>query len=59
MLGGLIQWIPPGMMNTAALIIGLNALRLPTKRPKRDFTPPPGAKIYEAKWTGINGGASK
>jgi putative membrane protein len=52
MLGGLIQWIPPGMMNTAALIIGLNALRLADQRAERDFVPPPGAKIYEAKWTG-------
>jgi putative membrane protein len=52
MLGGLIQWIPPGMMNTAALIIGLNALRLSDLKAERDFVPPPGAKVYEAKWTG-------
>jgi putative membrane protein len=52
MLGGLIQWIPPGMMNTAALIIGLNALRLADQKAERDFVPPPGAKVYEAKWTG-------
>jgi putative membrane protein len=52
MLGGLIQWIPPGMMNTAALIIGLNALRLADQKAEQDFVPPPGAKIYEAKWTG-------
>jgi putative membrane protein len=52
MLGGLIQWIPPGMMNTAALIIGLNALRLSDQKAERDFVPPPGAKVYEAKWTG-------
>jgi putative membrane protein len=53
MLGGLIQWIPPGMMNTAALIIGLNALRLADQKAERDFVVPPGAKVYEAKWTGL------
>jgi putative membrane protein len=52
MLGGMIQWIPPGMMNTAALIIGLNALRLSDIQAEKTFVPPPGAKIYEAKWTG-------
>jgi len=52
MLGGLIQWIPPGMMNTAALIIGLNSLRLAEAEADKHFVPPPGAKIYEAKWTG-------
>ncbi|HVE20574.1 MAG TPA: cytochrome c oxidase assembly protein [Acidocella sp.] len=52
MLGGLIQWIPPGMMNTAALIIGLNALRLADQKAEQDFVPPPGAKVYDAKWTG-------
>jgi putative membrane protein len=52
MLGGMIQWIPPGMMNTAALIIGLNSLRLSDIEADKTFVPPPGAKIYEAKWTG-------
>jgi putative membrane protein len=52
MLGGMIQWIPPGMMNTAALIISLNALRLSDIEAEKTFVPPPGAKIYEAKWTG-------
>ena len=52
MLGGLIQWIPPGMLNTAALIISLNALRLSDIKAEETFVPPPGAKIYEAKWTG-------
>jgi putative membrane protein len=52
MLGGIIQWIPPGMMNTAALIIGLNSLRLSDIEAEKTFVPPPGAKIYEAKWTG-------
>jgi len=52
MLGGLIQWIPPGMMNTAALIISLNALRLSDAEAAEHFVPPPGARIYEAKWTG-------
>ena len=51
-LGGLIQWIPPGMMNTAALLISLNALRLVEEEADKNFVPPPGAKIYEAKWTG-------
>jgi len=52
MLGGLIQWIPPGMMNTAALIIGLNSLRLSDIKSDKEFVIPAGAKVYEAKWTG-------
>ncbi|OYV40802.1 MAG: hypothetical protein B7Z80_03560 [Rhodospirillales bacterium 20-64-7] len=52
MLGGIIQWIPPGMMNTAALIISLNALRLSDIEADKTFVPPPGARVYEAKWTG-------
>jgi putative membrane protein len=52
MLGGMIQWIPPGMMNTAALIMALNSLRLSDARAEKTFVPPPGAKVYEAKWTG-------
>ncbi len=52
MLGGLIQWIPPGMMNTAALIIGLNSLRLSDIKADKEFVVPQGAKVYEAKWTG-------
>jgi putative membrane protein len=52
MLGGMIQWIPPGMMNTAALLISLNALRLAEAEADKNFVPPPGAKVYEAKWTG-------
>jgi putative membrane protein len=52
MLGGMIQWIPPGMMNTAALIMALNSLRLADVKAEKEFVPPPGAKIYEAKWTG-------
>ncbi len=52
MLGGMIQWIPPGMMNTAALIITLNALRLSEMEADKIFVPPPGARVYEAKWTG-------
>ncbi len=52
MLGGLIQWIPPGMMNVAALIISLNALRLSDETAAQDFVPPPGARVFEAKWTG-------
>jgi putative membrane protein len=52
LLGGLIQWLPPGMMNTAALVLGLNALRLAEAEADKSFVPPPGAKVYEAKWTG-------
>ncbi len=52
MLGGLIQWIPPGMMNVAALIISLNALRLSDESAATAFVPPPGARVFEAKWTG-------
>jgi putative membrane protein len=52
MLGGMIQWIPPGMMNTAALILALNAMRLSDLKTDKEFIPPPGAKIYESKWTG-------
>ncbi|HQT65400.1 MAG: hypothetical protein B7Z75_09625 [Acidocella sp. 20-57-95] len=52
MLGGLIQWIPPGMMNTAALIISLNALRLSDIKTQKTVIIPPGAKIYKATWLG-------
>lgn len=52
LFGGLIQWIPSGMMNVAALIITLNALRLVEEKADVSFVPPPGAKLYEAKWTG-------
>ena len=52
MLGGMIQWIPPGMMNTAALLISLNALRIAEAKADKEFVIPPGAKVYEAKWTG-------
>jgi putative membrane protein len=52
MLGGMIQWIPPGMMNTAALLLALNAMRVSDAKIDKDFVPPPGAKVYEAKWTG-------
>lgn len=40
------------MMNTAALLLSLNALRLAEEEEAKTFVPPPGAKIYEAKWTG-------
>jgi putative membrane protein len=52
MLGGMIQWIPPGMMNTAVLLLALNSLRLSDVAAEKDFVIPPGAKVYEAKWTG-------
>jgi putative membrane protein len=53
MLGGMIQWIPPGMMNTAALLISLNALRLSDIAAEKDAPPiPPGTRVFEAKWTG-------
>jgi len=51
LLGGIIQWIPPGMMNTAALVICLVWLRR-----EEDAAPPApvpeGAKVYAASWTG-------
>ena len=52
MLGGMIQWIPPGMMNTAALMLALNAMRLSDAETDKSFSAPVGAKVYEAKWTG-------
>ena len=52
MLGGLIQWIPPGMMNVAALLLGLNALRLSDAKADKVRVIPAGVKVYEAKWTG-------
>ncbi|MGE4480528.1 cytochrome c oxidase assembly protein [Acidocella sp.] len=52
LLGGLIQWIPPGMMNVLALIISLNALRLAEAQADKRFIPPPGAKLYKADWIG-------
>lgn len=52
MLGGMIFWIPPGMMNTAALVLALNSMRLSDERTAKIFIPPPGTKIFEAKWTG-------
>ncbi|WP_234730779.1 cytochrome c oxidase assembly protein [Acidocella facilis] len=52
MLGGIIEWIPSGMMNVAALIITLNALRLAEMQLDATIEAPKGAKIYEAKWTG-------
>ena len=52
MLGGMIQWIPPGMMNTAALILALNALRLSEAERDKKFVVPEGARVFEAKWTG-------
>jgi putative membrane protein len=53
MLGGMIQWIPPGMMNTAALLISLNALRLSDLAAEKTAPPiPPGTRVFEAKWTG-------
>jgi putative membrane protein len=52
MLGGMIQWIPPGMMNTAALLSTLNALRISDLKTDKELVIPPGAKVYEAKWTG-------
>ncbi len=52
LLGGLIQWIPPGMMSTAALLLALNALRITEAKADKEMVIPPGAKVYEAKWTG-------
>jgi putative membrane protein len=52
MLGGMIQWIPPGMMNTAALMLALNSMRLSDLKTDKTLIIPPGAKVYESKWTG-------
>jgi putative membrane protein len=50
--GGIIQWIPMGMMNTAVVILCFNAIRIHEAKADKDFVIPEGARVYEAKWTG-------
>ena len=52
LIGGMIQWIPPGMLNTAVLFVLLAALRRQEEKHAADIPIPPGAKVYEARWTG-------
>ena len=52
LLGGIIQWIPPGMLNTAVLFVLLTAIRKQDEKPTAPIPIPPGAKVYEARWTG-------
>ena len=52
MLGGIIQWIPPGMLNTAVLFVLLHAVRKSEERQVADMPIPPGARVIEARWTG-------
>lgn len=52
LIGGMIQWIPPGMLNTAVLFVLLHALRKQDEKKSREMVIPPGAKVIEAKWTG-------
>lgn len=52
LLGGVIQWIPPGMLNTAVLFVMLHAIRTHEEKQTRDMPIPPGRRVIEAKWTG-------
>ncbi len=52
LLGGMIQWIPPGMLNSAVLFVLLNALRKQEEKTSAARPIPPGARVIEAKWTG-------
>lgn len=52
LMGGIIQWIPPGMLNTAVLFVLLNAIRKNDERAARNTPIPPGTRVIEAKWTG-------
>lgn len=52
LIGGMIQWIPPGMLNSAVLFVLLAAIRKHEEKQALSITIPPGAKVYEAKWTG-------
>jgi putative membrane protein len=52
LIGGMIQWIPPGMLNTAVLFVLLAALRRQEEKHAAEIPIPPGAKVYEARWTG-------
>lgn len=50
MMGGMIQWIPPGLLNTAVLFILLHAIRKHDE--KTEIPIPPNARVIEARWTG-------
>lgn len=52
LIGGMIQWIPPGMLNTAVLFVLLNAIRKNEDQQTRETPIPTGARVIEAKWTG-------
>ncbi len=52
LLGGMIQWIPPGMLNTAVLFVLLHALRKNEEKLDQLVVVPQGARVIEAKWTG-------
>ena len=52
LLGGVIQWIPPGLLNTAVLFVMLHAIRKHEEKQTRDTPIPPGARVIEARWTG-------
>lgn len=52
LLGGMIQWIPPGLCNTAVLFIMLHAIRRDEEKQTRETPIPPGVRVIEARWTG-------
>jgi putative membrane protein len=52
LIGGMIEWIPPGLLNTAVLFVLLNAIRKNEDKETRETPIPPGARVIEAKWTG-------
>lgn len=52
MLGGIIQWIPPGMLDTAVLFILLRAIHANEEKAAKQMIVPAGSKVIEAKWTG-------
>lgn len=52
LIGGMIQWIPPGLLNTAVLFVLLNAIRKNEDKESRATPIPPGARVIEARWTG-------
>ena len=52
MLGGIIQWIPPGMLNTAVLFILLRAIHANEEKAAKQMIIPAGSTVIEAKWTG-------
>jgi putative membrane protein len=50
--GGIIQWFPPGALNTAVLFVQLGAIRRSEDEASREVPVPPGARVIEARWTG-------